>query len=190
MYRVILFFIFLTFSSTVLAQDYTPKGEVFGSIGGGKAYDDEGGIGSGLDFGGGVGYRITPKLQIEGAINTIRHERNFGSGVVFKGTGTFVSANLLYHFSTKQVQPYVIGGAGFVNHQNRSRFPEDPFTPEVSSSGGAFNFGAGLRVFLNKHISIRPEFRVFVGYPDSSRLRSVEAPFSVLRGSVSVSYHW
>ncbi len=188
----ILMFIFclVACAPAALAQDFTPKGEVFGSVGGGKTFDDEGGTGSGLDFGGGIGYRFTSKFGVEGAVNSIRHKRDFGNGVVFEGTGTFVSANALYYFSTARVQPYVIGGGGFVNHQNRSRFPETPLQPEVSSNGKAVNFGAGVRIFLNKYISLRPEVRIFVGYPDSSRLRSIEAPFSVLRGSIGVSYHW
>src|SRR5215211_3225360 len=99
----------LAFAPAVFAQDFTPKGEVFGNVGAGKAYDDEGGIGNGLDFGGGIGYRITPKFGVEGYVNSIRHKREFGNGVVFEGTGTFVSANAIYHFSTAKVQPYVIG---------------------------------------------------------------------------------
>jgi opacity protein-like surface antigen len=190
MRRLIWVICLLVVAPAAFAQDFTPKGELFGSFGGGKAFDDEGDIGSGFDFGGGIGYRLTPRFAIEGAVNSIRHKREFGNGVVFEGTGTFVSANALYYFSTQKVQPYVIGGGGFVNHQNRSRFPEDLAQPKVSANGKAVNFGAGARIFLNKYISLRPEFRIFVGYPDSSRLRSIEAPFSVLRGSIGVSYHW
>src|ERR1044072_1715386 len=109
----------LVVAPAVRAQDFTPKGEVFGSVGGGKAFDDEGGIGNGVDFGGGIGYCITPKFCVEGAVNSVRHSRYFGNGVVFEGTGTFVSANALYYFSTQKVQPYVLGGGGGGTHQHR-----------------------------------------------------------------------
>jgi opacity protein-like surface antigen len=178
---------FLLLAPTVLAQNYASRGEVFGSIGGGKTYDDEGSLGSGFDVGGGVGFRLTPRFGVEGQINRLDYKRDFSSGVRFEGTALFTTANVLYHFTTSQAQPYVIGGLGFVHHENRSRFPGDNSLPTRTSNGFAKNFGAGVKIFLNKKFSLRPEFRVFLGDTAGS---GVEPPFSVGRGSVAFSYHW
>jgi opacity protein-like surface antigen len=187
MIKTVILMSFLLIAPAVLAQNYDSRGEVFGSLGGGKIYDDEGSLGKGLDIGGGVGFRITPKVGVEGQVNRIDYERNFFSGVRFAGTAVFTTANLLYHFSTAKVQPYVVGGVGFVHHENRSRFPEADFLPKRTANGFATNFGAGLKIFLNKKLSLRPEFRVFLGDTAGS---GVEPPFSLGRASVALSYHW
>jgi opacity protein-like surface antigen len=187
MVKTVILMSFLLIAPATLAQSYDSRGEVFGSIGGGKIYDDEGSLGKGLDIGGGVGFRITPKVGIEGQVNRIDYERNFFSGVRFAGTAVFTTANLLYHFSTEKVQPYLVGGVGFVHHENRSRFPEDNVLPKRTTNGLATNFGAGVKIFLNKKFSVRPEFRIFLGDTAGS---GVEPPFSLGRASVAFSYHW
>lgn len=178
---------FLLIAPAVPAQNHDARAEVFGSIGGGKVYDDEGSLGKGLDIGGGIGFRLTSKLHIEGQVNGIDYERNFASGVRFAGTAIFTTANLRYHFSTAKVQPFIVGGVGFVHHENRSRFLEDNFPTKRTTNGLATNFGGGVEIFLNKKFSIKPEFRIFLGDTAGS---GVEPPFTVGRGSVAFSYHW
>lgn len=178
----------LLLPSTALSQDYRPKYEVFGTAGYGTTYDDEGGVGRGLDVGAGFGVRAIGKLGFEGSVNRIGHLREFASSPVrFEGTGVFACANALYHFSDSKAQPYVIGGIGLLHHEDRSSGLGPP-RPPLSASGFAYNFGAGVKVFLNKHISLRPEFRVFVG--DLGKAGGTEPPFSLLRGSVGIGYHW
>jgi hypothetical protein len=177
----------LLLAPAALAQDMERRGEVFGSLGGGKAYDDEGSLGKGLDMGGGVGIRLTPNIGIEGQVNRIDYERNLFSGARFAGSAVFSTANLLYHFSKSKAQPYVVGGFGFVHHENRSRFPGDEVLAKRTSNGFATNFGAGVKLFLNKKFSIRPEFRVFLADAAGS---GVEPPFSIGRASVAFTYHW
>lgn len=187
MIRTAILMSLLLLAPAASAQDRERRGEVFGSIGGGKAYDDEGSIGKGLDIGGGVAFRLTPKFAIEAEVNRMEYERNFSSGVRFAGNAVFTTANLLYHFSTSKAQPYVIGGVGFVHHENRSRFPEDGILPKRTTNGFAQNFGAGVKLFVNEKFSIRPEVRVFLGDTAGS---GVEPPFSVGRASVAFTYHW
>ena len=80
--------VLLLLPNTALAQDYRPKYEVFGNAGYGATYDDEGGIGRGLDIGAGFGVRAIGKLGFEGSVNRITHLREFAfSGVRFEGTG-------------------------------------------------------------------------------------------------------
>jgi opacity protein-like surface antigen len=187
MMKTALLFTLLFLAPTVLAQDYTSRGEVFGSIGGGKTYDDEGSLGKGLDIGGGVGFRLTPRFGVEGQVNRIDYQRDFDSGVRFEGTAVFTTANVVYHFSTSRAQPYVVGGVGFVHHENRSQFPGDDFLPKRTANGFATNFGAGVKIFLSKNFSLRPEVRVLIGKPEGN---GVEQPFSVGRASLAFSYHW
>jgi opacity protein-like surface antigen len=177
----------LLLAPAALAQDLERRGEVFGSLGGGKVYDDEGSLGKGFDIGGGVGFRLTPKVGIEGQVNRIDYERNFASGVRFAGTAVFTTANLLYHFSTSKVQPYVVGGVGFMHHENRSRFPENEVLPKRTANSFATSFGGGVKIFLNQKFSVRPEVRVFLGDTAGS---GVEPPFSLGRASLGFTYHW
>jgi opacity protein-like surface antigen len=172
---------------TVLAQNPSSRGEIFGSFGGGQASDDEGSIGRGFDFGGGVGYRITPRIGVEGQVNRISYQRGFSSGGRFEGSAVFTTANLVYHFSKGRAQPYVFGGVGFVHHENRSQFDPAIVVGTRRANGFASNFGAGVKLFVSKHFSVRPEFRVLLGDTKGS---GVEPPFSVARGSIGFSYHW
>ena len=178
----------LLLPATALAQDYRSKYEVFGSAGYGATYDDEGGIGRGLDIGAGFGVRPIGRLGFEGSVNRISHLREFAfNGVRFEGTGVFASANALYHFSDSKAQPYVIGGIGVLHHEDRSS-GLGPARPPRSGSGFSYNFGAGLKLFVSKRVSVRPEFRVFIG--DLGKSAGTEPPFSLLRGSVGIGYHW
>ena len=188
MSKLILVAILQILPTSVFLQEYRPKYEVFGSAGYGATSDDEGGVGRGLDVGAGFGVRATRKLVFEGSANRISHLREFAfSGVRFEGTGLFACANALYHSSDSKVQPYVIGGIGVLHHEDRSSGLGPP-RPPLSASGSAYNFGAGVKVFLNKHVSLRPEVRVFVG--DLGNGGGTEPPFSLLRGSVGIGYHW
>ena len=188
MSNLILIAIFLVLPATAFAQDYRAKYEVFGSAGYGVTYDDEGGVGGGLDIGAGFGVRATRKLGFEGSVNRISHLREFAvSGVRFDGTSVFACANALYHFSDSKVQPYVIGGIGVLHHQDRSSGFGLSGSP-LSASGFAYNFGAGVKVFLSKHVSLRPEFRVFIG--DLGKGGGTEPPVSAARGAVGLGYHW
>jgi opacity protein-like surface antigen len=171
-----------------MAQDNGMKWEVFGTAGYGKAYDDEGNIGSGLDLGGGFGYRITPKLGIEGTVNWFKHSREFGppNPVRFEGTAISGAANLVYHFSESKVQPFVTGGVGGLRHEDTSS-GFGLFFPPRSASGFAYNFGGGVKIFVSRHVSLRPEGRILVANLGSG---GIEPPFSQFRFSMGIGYHW
>jgi hypothetical protein len=188
MTKLILVTIFLFLPSAAAAQEYDSRWEVFGTLGYGGTWDDEGGIGRGLDVGGGLGLRATRKLGFEGSINRVKHVREFDSSPVrFEGTAVFASANALYHFSESRAQPFVTGGGGAFWHEDRSSGLGPPRAP-LEAGGFVFNFGGGVKVFLGKHVSLRPEFRIFIGDPGGGG--GVEPPFSLMRGSIGVSYHW
>lgn len=171
-------------------EEYRYRGEVFGAVGAGKTYDDEGSLGSGFNGGGGVGYRIRPKFGVEFELSGFRHERETSSGsLLFRGNGVFATGNAVYYFGsgTGRAQPYVIGGAGVLHKRNTSSFEGGPRL-DFSGTGFALNGGAGVKIFVRPRFSIRPEFRVFAGGAGSQRV--VEAPFVVIRASIGAAYHW
>jgi hypothetical protein len=55
-----------------------------------------------------------------------------------------------------------------------------------SANGFAVNFGGGLKIYVSPHVSLRPELRIYSG---GSR-EAVEPPFSDIRISLGVGYHW
>lgn len=173
----------LLLAPATLAQGMERRAEVFGSLGGGKAYEDEGLRGNGLTIGGGVGYRLTPRVGIEAQVNGMHYRRDFRSGVRFEGTVVLTTANLLYHFSTSRVQPYVFGGIGHSYDRRNSQFPGAPFLPQQTANGYAINFGVGVKIFLNKKYSLRPEWAFGGG-------TSFEQSIALGRASLAFTYHW
>jgi hypothetical protein len=180
--------VFLLIPIKSFGQDYDSRWEVFGTVGYGGTWDDEGGIGGGIVVGGGLGVRPTSRVGFEGSFLRVFHKRTFDlSPVIFEGTGVFVSGNALYHFSESRVQPYVTGGAGLVHHTDRSSGLGQPRS-SVGASGLAYNFGAGLRIFANRHISLRPEFKVYLG--NLGDRAPIDPVFNAVGGSLGISYHW
>lgn len=184
--------LFLTLAASISnaqESDYRYRGEVFGFIGVGKTYDDEGSLGSGLNAGGGIGYRFHRKFGAEIELAAHRHRREFSSGVVFEGNGFNAALSGLYYFgrATGRAQPYLIGGFGVMHERNTSSFPgESAF--DFSGTGGAVNLGAGAKIFVRERFSLRPEFRVFSG--NAGGLPVAESPFSIWRFSMGAGYHW
>ena len=133
--------------------------EAYGHAGWGSAWDDEGSIGSGISAGLNIGHRLTPKVAVEGDFNYFRHKREF-SFATWKGTGAVLTGNLVYHFTSGRVQPYVLVGAGLMMYNPDLTLETD------SSTGWAWGFGAGVKGFLTERVSIRPEWRVAVGHPE------------------------
>lgn len=170
------------------AQEYRYRSEIFGTLGYGRASDDEGSLGSGLNGGGGFGFRVSPKFGLELDVNGFRHERKTSPGLLFRGSGVFVTGNALYHFGSGlgRAQPYVVVGAGVLHKRNTSSFDESP-PLDVSGRGFAMNAGTGVKIFVNRRFSLRPEFRFFWG--GAGGLPVVESPFSILRASLGVAYH-
>lgn len=161
----------------LLAQQ--PKGEVFGLVGIGKTSDDEGSLGSGLNGGGGVGYRLTKRLGVEAEVNGFRSKRDFGQPVPpFEHSGVHVMGNGLVHFGPQRAQFYILGGVGLLHVKN----------VRSGASGNGLNVGLGLgfKFFATEHVYIRPDVRLFAG--DGGR--GAETPFAVIRFGVGLGYSW
>lgn len=153
--------------------------ELYGHIGAGKAYDDEGNIGYGAAAGVGLGKRVTRRWSVEGEWTRFHHERDFSFASSFRseGYGNFFMANGLLHFNPEgRIQPFVLGGAGILKY-------------ETQNAGFGFNFGGGVKGYLTDHWFIRPEFRVQIGQ-GTRRNGGPEPPISQGRVQVGVGYRW
>ncbi len=159
------------------AQPWRYKTEFFGNVAQGRFYNGSHLWGNGPDYGGGVGVRpISGRLRGFGLELQLAH-LNHGE---LKSTGTsqqldsrLLMGNVLYHFrSGTRTQPYVFGGVGHVKVEYTHRcvdcvFDEDPITGKLVSRGVSeshtqagktgVTLGAGLKIAVQKHLSIRPE---------------------------------
>jgi opacity protein-like surface antigen len=152
--------------------------EVHGSIGGGKSYDDEGSIGSGLSGGFGVGKRVTRRIGVEGEYTHLRHKREISGGAfIWEGSANLFTGNFLLHFRPeRRVQPFVLIGAGGMTY-------------EGSGPGFAWNCGAGVKAYLTDHWFLRPEVRISSGDYDRGPSQP-EPPLSNIRVQFGVGYRW
>jgi hypothetical protein len=171
-------FLLLALCVPLLAQQ-PPRADVFGTIGLGKVYDDEGSLGSGPSGGGGIGYRLRKRLGVEGEINAFRSRRDFASSVSpFQHNGVHLMANFLSHFGPPRAQFYLLGGVGLLHVKNVRR--------GVSDTGFNVGFGLGFKFFATEHIYIRPDLRIFGG----GTSQAVESPFSMIRIGIGAGYSW
>jgi opacity protein-like surface antigen len=181
---VICSFLLLSGISTLSAQEFGGDAEVFGFVGYGRILDDEGSLGDGVNFAGGVGHRFTRRLGVEAEVAGFRHSRDIGADRGYKGSGVLVLGNAVIHLSNGRVQPYLLGGAGVLHYRNKPQ--SDVSSRTVTGTGFAMDAGVGLKIFASEHISIRPDFRLVAG----SAGDAIESPFIDLRAAIGIGYHW
>ena len=158
---------------------------MFGAIGIGKTYDDEGSLGSGLNAGGGFGYRLSRRFAVEAEVNAFRTRRDFSSSFApFQANGAHVMGSGLLYLNRGRAQTYLLLGAGLLHVHVKNGFGGAP--AGRSANGFAVNFGGGLKIFVSPHFSLRPELRIYSG----GLGEAVEPPFSDIRISLGVGYHW
>jgi len=159
--------------------------EVFGAIGIGKTYDDEGSLGSGLNAGGGFGYRLSQRFAAEAEVNAFRTRRDFSpSFAPFQASGVHAMGSGLLYLGRGRAQAYLLLGAGLLHVHVNNGFGGAP--AGKSANGFAVNLGGGLKIFVRQHFSLRPELRIYSGGSG----KAVEPPFSDIRISLGVGYHW
>ena len=92
---------------------------------------------------------------------------------------------LLYVFRGERTQVFVLLGAGAARSTSEVKFGD--YHDSRSGSGFVANAGAGMKIFMGKHVALRPEVRLIAGTAGSS----VIEPFSAeLRFSLGLGYHW
>jgi len=179
----------LLYQQACLAQasEYHYRGEAFGSIGYVKVADDEGGLGGGISGGGGAGLRLTPRFGVEFEVNSLRNRTTFsGNSVEFAGSGFVASGSGLVFLRGGRVQPYLAFGVGALHYTSDNRFPDAPRVKR-SGTGAAGNAGVGTLIFINPHISLRPDLRLIAG--KAGGIEVIEGPV-MLRASIGLGYHW
>ena len=110
-------------------------------------------------------FRISRHWSIEPEFNYMRRSSNDEDYVV--------QPNVVYEFNSPgdRVVPYLIGGVGFIRHKSvfhGSDFVTGaPVTYDTSYRTWSASAGAGLKVFVSKHLFIAPEARI--GYQPTVR---------------------
>jgi opacity protein-like surface antigen len=164
-----------------VAEDYSYRGRVFGGVGGGRFYDDEGSLGRGVTYRAGAEWRPLTRLGIEAELLGIHHTRHDYFQV--RGNGLSISANALFYFSRSKVQPYVLGGIGMLKTDYRYSWPGTANGEfHRSETEPALNLGAGIRFFINRRWSLDPQIRTAVSSPSYYAI--------VNYFSMSLGYHW
>jgi len=159
---------------------------IYGSIGAGKTWDDEGSIGNGLSAGGGVEWRFRPKWSVGADVERVGHERHT-QGPNWSGRTVFASVNVTYRFAARGVAPYVGGGFGGAFHRSELvdlvAPPSGLKIPRTFSSSSTMEYGmAGVDIPAGPHFVVSPDVRwTFCQAPDDS------APFSALRFGVKAA---
>ena len=92
---------------------------------------------------------------------------------------------ILYIVRRERAQAFILLGAGVAHSTSETNFAD--YHSRRSGAGFLANAGAGVKLFLNRHIALRPEIRM-VGTSAGS---TVDEPFSAeLRLSLGLGYSW
>jgi opacity protein-like surface antigen len=170
------------------APEWQYKVEVFGNVANGRFYWGDQLWGSGVDYGVGAGVRPFSggfhRLGFEVQAAQLKDSGSFGSTQApYRFSATSVMVNVLYHFRNgAEFQPFVFGGLGQVRADYAYQcvdcvFDPDPVTGKLVSRGveeirakgtnAGVTYGAGLKIAVHPHLSIRSELLVVNTTPGS-----------------------
>lgn len=146
---------------------------MFGATGAVRLLDDEGSLGLGAPFVGGVGFRSPHGWGIEALAEAQRADRRFSSGVRFDSTVTAARARLLKYFRQGRTRPYAGGGLGVTRIRSTYDFPSgcglgpnNQFActgrdiNRRTSTAGTFSGFTGVRIAAGGRLFIRPELEI------------------------------
>lgn len=136
--------------------------------GGGKTWDDEGQIGSGLVIGGRIDRRLFGRTFAEGSLEVLSHSRT--GRFEAKGHTTFITGALVHRFTDGLAQPYVLGGYTIALHSGTAGFPEDGLVTDTDGTSHGYLFGGGVAVSVGKRYEVGPEARFFMLTSDNGSL--------------------
>lgn len=149
----------LLVTSQVVAQESAsqPRAEIKFTVGASE-FGDDGESYPHFVAGTAVRIRISRHWSIEPEFNYMRRSSNDQDYVV--------QPNVVYEFNPlgDRVVPYLIGGVGVIRHKSvfhGSDFVTGaPVTFDTSYTTWSASAGAGLKVFVSKHLFVAPEARV------------------------------
>ena len=185
----LLFLIAAVLFTGEIAAAQEGRTEVFAGAGWGRTWDDEGTIGTGLNVNAGVGFNVIPRVALELEVMTAKNKREPGAGSGFHAEGrtTTVGPNVLFHFATGRIKPFVLAGIHFFHHDGFAGFAPD--RPEAKESHWAFRVGAGMKAFVSDRWFIRPEFACSSG-GNGRTAGALEFPIWSPRFSAGIGYQW
>ena len=157
------------------AQQRTP--EVFGYVGRFSAGSDEGGIGIGMSFGGGVTVPVSGRFSVNLDVQTSKVERVSGTDDFYRTKATLIIPSVVYRWTFDE-DAYLYFGGGFgadlQNQTTRTDNFASWYTPSPADgwreirprvfeldrfgAGYAPSLRTGLVVFFNEQWGIRGEF--------------------------------
>lgn len=179
------------------AQDFAFKGELFGKIGGAWPNDVVDVIGRGFVFGGGAGYMLNDHWEFVVEVQSQRNSRDLGPGAYFyEGQLQTIGGNFLYHFSRSRLQPYLRAGLNYARFDGARGFRADNNDPETRIEGKQSFFrpdlGFGCKFFFSKHVSIKPEVRLYLGGLPSydPSWDPVDPGLVRTEFNLGIGYHW
>lgn len=151
--------------------------EIFGSLGLSAYADLFGPTSTAPNFGAGFGVRpfsathkVAHRLGLEFEVDT-ESQKQFTGGVLSPAQPsgnrqqTLFLGDVLYHFTDGRAQPYALVSFGVAS---------------APSGNFAAGLAGGVKIFVSRNVSLRPEFR-FAGTRDAA---------ISTRGSMAVGYHW
>jgi opacity protein-like surface antigen len=151
-------------SADARAQAPESRGTVGGTVGVGRTWDDEGGLGTGPAIGGRIDWRIFGNTSLGAAIDSLSHDR---SGGFFEAEGrtTFLGVSLIQRFGRNAVHPYVLGGLHLASHSGSTTF--DDRRIERDSTDFGYHFGGGIAFRVGERMELGPETRFYMIQPEN-----------------------
>ena len=176
-------FFFLA-SGRAAGQDPRPRVEVFAGAGVARVGGDEGSLGKGACLVAGFGFRLAARASVEVDLMRAQHERNIAGGPL-EGTATGVFGDVVYHLAEGRTQVFVLGSAGLLNSKTTHTYSPSggaAITFRSEDNNFAWGGGAGVKIFLKPHLSLRPQFRIV--FSEATGVMGLAAV------SVAMGYHW
>jgi hypothetical protein len=175
---------FVLASGRAAGQDAPMRVEAFGGAGVCRMGGDEGSLGRGPCFVGGFGFRFAARVSVEMDVMRARHERTIAGGPL-EGTATGAFGDVVYHFAEGRTQVFVMGGAGLLSSRTTHTYSPSggqTITFRSHDSNFAWGGGAGVKMFLTPHLSLRPQFRIV--FSEATGVMGLTVT------SVAMGYHW
>jgi Outer membrane protein beta-barrel domain len=144
------------------AQTLEKRGAVGVVVGGGRTWDDEGGLGAGRLVGGRIDWRLFGSTHVEVSFDSLRHLRT-GGFFEAEGRTFFVGGSLVKRFGAAAVQPYVLGGYHLARHAGSTTF--DGMPRNEDSTGHGYHVGGGIAVRFRERFDLGPEVRFYMIQP-------------------------
>ena len=174
-----LFLSLIAFAPVAQAQTF----ETFGNVGYGVTFRiEDDGPGNGIIWGFGAAFRPTPRIRLEGAIenlDVLSKPQDHVAGVLHP------RASLAYEFSTADIRPFVVAGAGAarIRQIDTITFPTRVETREETETAFAVHFGGGFAFQAGRRVAIRPQVIVIPTVASRSNI-------NLLHVSIQIAFAW